>query len=130
MIVWQQSIVCLSSYEVCAVSKAFGTVMEKINQSISPGCQLVFSPARIRQIVCFMRIVLQIEKVFPTGLRIPHVLMVSVGYIVISMTILITAGVLTVQAIPHTVGVSAHDRKQTPTSTSAGNLDIAAYPPP
>ena len=59
--------------------------------------------------MCFVRIVLQIEKVFLTRLRIPHVLVISIGHIVVSMTLIITTGMLTVEIGTHTVGISPHD---------------------
>ena len=69
-----------------------------------------FSPVLVCQIVCFLRIFLQVEEMFATGLGVPDVLVVSVCHIVVAVIVVVTPRMFTVETISDPIGVALHNR--------------------
>ena len=79
-----------------AIGKTFGTIFEKSGKAISPGLYSHFSVGATRDVAHFVRVFVQVEKVFFARLGIPDVFMVAIRDIVVAVIVGITARVFSV----------------------------------
>ena len=79
-----------------AIGKTFWTVFEDFDEAISPGLYSYFRVGIARDVAHFVRVFIEVEKVFFARLGIPDVFVVAIRDIVVAVIGGITARVFSV----------------------------------
>ena len=98
--------------QLAVPDESLGPVAQHVDQARSPPIQL--GTTGRGQIVQLRRILVEVEELLPAGLRVPDVLAVAVGQVVLAQVVGVLAGVLAVQVLAHGRRLSAHDRQHAP----------------